>query len=72
MDDIMNTVQIDLFFDQHYPAILAEVAGTAGSGALGRTRAGFASAYRSLTKVEHDGDLPAPGRPEGLGSRPKC
>jgi hypothetical protein len=59
MGDGMNTAQLDRFnrfFDDHYPTILAEVAESDPSGAVRRTRSGFASAYRFWSKVEADGD----------------
>jgi len=55
----MNAAQLDRFnrfFDDHYPAILAEVAKSDPPGAVHRTRSGFASAYRFWSKVEADGD----------------
>ncbi len=55
----MNTAQLDRFdrfFDGHYQAMVAEIADSDPSGALRRTRAGFASAYRFWGKVEDDGD----------------
>lgn len=48
--------RFDRFFDENYPVILAEITGSDPSGAKGRTRAGFASAYRFWSKVEDDGD----------------
>lgn len=59
MGDGMNAAQIarfNAFFDEHYTGMLAEVANSDPSGALRRTRAGFASAYRFWGKVEDDGD----------------
>jgi len=55
----MNAAQLarfNAFFDEHYTGMLAEVANSDPSGALRRTRAGFASAYRFWGKVEDDGD----------------
>jgi hypothetical protein len=55
----MNAAQLDRFnrfFDDHYRAILAEVAERDPSGAVRRTRSGFASAYRFWSKVEDDRD----------------
>ena len=55
----MNAAQLarfDRFFDDHYPEILAEVTDRDPSGAVHRTRSGFASAYRFWSKVEADGD----------------
>lgn len=55
----MNTAQLDRFdrfFDGHYLAMVAEIADSDPSGAVRRTRAGFASAYRFWGKVEDDGD----------------
>ena len=55
----MNAAQLarfDRFFDDHYPEILAEVTERDPSGAVHRTRSGFASAYRFWSKVEADGD----------------
>ena len=55
----MNSAQLDRFnrfFDDHYPAILAEVAESDPSGSVRRTRSGFASAYRFWSKVEDDDD----------------
>jgi hypothetical protein len=46
----------DRFFDGHYQAMVAVTADSDPSGALRRTRAGFASAYRFWGKVEDDGD----------------
>lgn len=59
MGDRVNTAQLDRFdhfFDGHYEAMVAEVADSDPSGALHRTRVGFASAYRFWGKVEDDGD----------------
>ena len=59
MGDGMNAAQLDRFnrfFDDHHPAILAELAESDPQGAVRRTRAGFASAYRFWSKVEDDGD----------------
>jgi len=55
----VNTAQLDRFdrfFDGHYLAMVAEIADSDPSGAVRRTRAGFASAYRFWGKVEDDGD----------------
>jgi len=55
----MNAAQLDRFnrfFDDHYQGILAEVTESDPSGAVRRTRSGFASAYRFWSKVEDDGD----------------
>jgi hypothetical protein len=55
----VNTAQLDRFdhfFATHYRAMLDEVATSDPAGAVGRTRAGFASAYRFWGKVEDDGD----------------
>ena len=55
----MNAAQLDRFnrfFDRHYPAMVAEVAASDPSGAIRRTRAGFASACRFWGKVEDDSD----------------
>jgi hypothetical protein len=59
MGDRVNTAQLDRFdrfFDGHYEAMVAEIADNDPSGAVRRTRAGFASAYRFWGKVEDDGD----------------
>ena len=59
MGERVNTAQhdrFDRFFDEHYEAMVAEVADSDASGALRRTRVGFASAYRFWGKVEDDGD----------------
>lgn len=59
MGDRVNTAQLDRFdrfFDGHYQAMVAEIADSDPSGAVRRTRAGFASAYRFWGKVEDDGD----------------
>ena len=59
MGDGMNAARLarfDRFFDDHFPGILAEVAESDPSGAVRRTRSGFASAYRFWGKVEDDGD----------------
>lgn len=59
MGDDVNAAQIarfNAFFDEHYTGMLAEVAKSDPSGALRRTRAGFASAYQFWGKVEDDGD----------------
>jgi hypothetical protein len=48
--------RFDCFFNEHYPTILAEVGESDPSGAVRRTRSGFASAYRFWRKVEADGD----------------
>jgi len=55
----MNTAQLDRFdrfFAGHFEATVAEIADTDPVGAVRRTRAGFASAYRFWGKVEDDGD----------------
>ena len=59
MGDLMNATQLERFdrcFDEHYLAILAEIATSDPSGAARRTRAAFASAYRFWSKVEDDGN----------------
>ena len=59
MGDRVNAAQLDRFdrfFDGHYQAMVAEIADSDPSGAVRRTRAGFASAYRFWGKVEDDGD----------------
>jgi hypothetical protein len=48
--------RFDRFFDTHYQAMVDETADRDPSGAVRRTRAGFASAYRFWGKVEDDGD----------------
>ena len=55
----MNPAQLarfDRFFDDQYPAIAADVAATDPTGAVRRTRAGFASAHRFWSTVKDDGD----------------
>jgi hypothetical protein len=55
----VNTAKLerfDRFFDEHFEAMVTEIAATDPSGAVRRTRAGFASAYRFWSKVEDDGD----------------
>lgn len=59
MGDGMNTAQLarfDSFFNRHYWQIPRAVTEGDPSGALRRTRSGFASAYRFWSKVEADGD----------------
>ncbi len=48
--------RFDRFFDTHYRAVVDEIADSDSSGAVRRTRVGFASAYRFWGKVEDDGD----------------
>jgi hypothetical protein len=48
--------RFDRFFDAHYQAMLIEIADRDPSGAVRRTRGGFASAYRFWGRVEDDGD----------------
>ena len=51
-----QTARFNRFFDDHYPEILAAVTERDPSGAVRRTRSGFASSYRFWSKVEADGD----------------
>lgn len=48
--------RFDHFFAAHYVEILDAVIDVEPSGAVQRTRSGFASAYRFWGKVEDDGD----------------
>lgn len=55
----MNAARLDCFdcfFNEHYLAILAEVADSDPSAAVHRTRSAFASAYRFWSRVEDEDD----------------
>jgi hypothetical protein len=56
----MNRAEREVFdclFEAHYQEVIAATAATDPAGALQRTRAGFASAYRFWSKIDADDRL---------------